>query len=188
MSSRSRGVWCMALSALVVVGSCSSHDELAGGGTDAGDAVAAPPPVSGPVIADVAQPPSSTAEDAGPSREPGPELSEPEVEEVSGRINELVPDVEELVRECVPHRVAVSFDEVADLEGSDGEELASSIVRGCERVVDVVDGWFGAGDRDCIFVALSGASQGEMDQFVGGAVDPLRDGGRLAEDLEGCVQ
>ena len=63
------------------------------------------------------------------------------------------------------------------------------VVRGCERVASVADGWIGPVDRDCLFTVLSGASGDEVARFQSEVLNP---GGsqesHVGAALKGCVR
>ena len=51
--------------------------------------------------------------------------------------------VEDRVRECVPLKVKAMPDVVVELLGKEHEQAAVSLVRACERVVELASGWVG---------------------------------------------
>jgi hypothetical protein len=159
--------------AWAVLSACSGDGVEEGGGqprvkdqlsatTTVRDREAPAAAVSGTVPA----PPSITV----PAPLSGAQSNEVLAEVVEGR------SLPERVRSCLALRVPVEPRlSMEVLGGGDGGAAAEvSLVRGCEQVVRVVDGWIGEVDSVCLLRALSEVSAEDLDLMLMYLVDPER--------------
>ena len=113
-----------------------------------------------------------------------PNVVEPLVEVVDDAVTvvfEQVSTVEGRVRECVPLKVKATPDAVVELLGKEPKPAAVSLVRACERAIDLADGWTGDADRGCVARELSSTSEVVVQAFHSSVVAPENKAGSSYE-------
>lgn len=178
-----RSLWrCLLLGVVLVLAGCSDS------GVGAASKRASEMARAGSEVSDRSQGTAAVGSEDEPVVEQG---SVPDLDAVVAKVFERAGDDQE-VRDCLLARVPVEQEaaQVITRGGVAGDEAVVSVVRGCQRVVALADGWIGGADRSCVARALSSSPEDVVQAFHSAVVAPEGDVGETAgvEELSGRLK